>query len=254
MHRGAEQRSSILVSEHPYTSVLLPVSSTVGPALLQSFQDTAAKVFHDAMHSWPLPTPGTLTSISIGPHRIVGRVPLDACLPRSEIELWQAVDAPNRPHIAWAPLCGAYGEICIPRTLQAHYMHLWCLWELMLLGRPLMLFCTSPERASSAVLSLLALITPLPYEPDYRPLLSIHDPQVQDVQVCSCYPPEEPLNSKTKKVECHQHPCNHSHRCTTQTMVEFEVFYHLHASLKELSCMQWKGEVLWGRLGSRQAA
>jgi hypothetical protein len=48
---------------------------------------------------------------------------------------------------------------------------------------PLMVFCSSPQRASSTVLSLVALITPLPYAPDYRPLLSIHDPQVQDVQV-----------------------------------------------------------------------
>lgn len=185
MQRGAEQRSTILVSEHPYTSILLPVSSAVGPALLQSFHDTAAKVFQDSIQSWPVPTPGSLTNVSIGPHRIVGRVPLDACLPHSETQLWQPVDEPNAPYTAWAPLCGAYGEVCIARTLQAHHKHLWSLWEVMLLGDPVMVFCSSPQRASSAVLALLALITPLPYEPDYRPLLSIHDPQVGDVQVCT---------------------------------------------------------------------
>lgn len=185
MHRGAEQRSVVLVSEHPYTSILLPVSCTVGPALLQSFQDTAEKVFRDALHMWPAATPGLLTSVSIGPHRMVGRVPLDACLPKSETQLWQPVDGPSIPNPAWAAQCGVYGEVCIARTLQAHHKQLWSLWEVMLLGQPLMVFCSSPEWASSAVLALLALITPLPYEADYRPLLSIHDPQVQAVQVCS---------------------------------------------------------------------
>ena len=185
MHRGAEQRSIILVSEHPYTSILLPVSSTVGPALLHSFHDTAATLLQASRQSWPAATPGSLTSVIIGPHRVVGRIPLDACLPHAETQLWQPIGAPNTPSAAWAPLCGAYGEVCLARTLQAHHRHLWSLWEVMLLGQPAMVFCSSPQRASTAVLALLALITPLPYEPDYRPLLSIHDPQVADVQVCT---------------------------------------------------------------------
>lgn len=184
MHRGAEQRSIILVSEHPYTSVLLPVSSTVGPALLQSFHDTAATLLQASQQLWPAPAPGTLTSVTIGPHRVVGRVPLDACLPHAETQLWQPTEQPNAPpSAAWAPLSGPFGEVCLARALQAHHKQLCSLWEVMLLGEPVMVFCSSPQRASTAVLALLALITPLPYEPDYRPLLSIHDPQVVDVQV-----------------------------------------------------------------------
>lgn len=183
MVRGAEQRSIVLVSEVPYSAILAPVVRILGPALLRSFSDTAAGIALDACHAWPLPTPGALCNICIGPHRVIGRVPLDACLPASEVERWPPQIAVV-PSVASLPLCGAFSDVCLARTLHALSRHLWHLWELMLVGAPVMVFCSCPESACRAVGALLALITPLPYEPDYRPLLSIHDPQVSDVQAC----------------------------------------------------------------------
>jgi hypothetical protein len=186
MLRGAEQRSIVLVSEMPYSAVLAPLTCVVGPALLRSFHEIAPGIHEDACTCWPHPAPGSLCNISVGPHRVLGRVPLDACIAASEVSLWpEILSVPLPP--ASLPLCGVFGEVCLARTLHSLHRHLWTLWEIMLLGVPLMVFCSSPERAAIAVQALLALVSPLPYSPDYRPVLSIHDPQVPDVQVRGCH-------------------------------------------------------------------
>lgn len=59
---------------------------------------------------------------------------------------------------------------------------LWHLWEIMLMAQPLMVCARTPGDASTVVGCLVSLITPLPYAADFRPLLSIHDAQLKDVQ------------------------------------------------------------------------
>lgn len=59
---------------------------------------------------------------------------------------------------------------------------LWPLWEIMVMGLPIMVCARAPQDACSTVGALLSLITPLPYAADFRPILTIHDPQLRDVQ------------------------------------------------------------------------
>ncbi|KAG2489782.1 hypothetical protein HYH03_011732 [Edaphochlamys debaryana] len=73
------------------------------------------------------------------------------------------------------PVQGAFHEMDVFTPLSGHLPRLWHLWEMTLLGRPLLLMAPSPGEASSAVAALISLIAPLPYAPDFRPYYGIHD-------------------------------------------------------------------------------
>ncbi|CAI5529250.1 unnamed protein product [Closterium sp. Naga37s-1] len=53
---------------------------------------------------------------------------------------------------------------------------LWVLWELLLLGEPLLVIAPTPAQCSEAVAALVGLIAPLPCSQDFRPYFTIHDP------------------------------------------------------------------------------
>lgn len=58
----------------------------------------------------------------------------------------------------------------------------WSLWEIMLLGEPLLIVADDTSLCSKVVLALIALIAPLKYTGDFRPLLSIFDPDFEIFQ------------------------------------------------------------------------
>lgn len=69
----------------------------------------------------------------------------------------------------------AFCEVDVYSPLQAHVNRLWTLWELVLLAQPLMIVGLSPCDTCQAIAALISLIGPLPYRPDFRPFLTIHD-------------------------------------------------------------------------------
>lgn len=52
---------------------------------------------------------------------------------------------------------------------------IWLLWELVLLGQPILVLSPEPGLSSDAVLALASLISPLEYKGDFRPFFTIHD-------------------------------------------------------------------------------
>mmetsp|Transcript_2771 Transcript_2771/g.2604 ORF Transcript_2771/g.2604 Transcript_2771/m.2604 type:complete len:88 (+) Transcript_2771:1122-1385(+) len=57
---------------------------------------------------------------------------------------------------------------------------LWSLWELVISETPLLIVADDPTECSHAVLILLSLISPLKTQADYRPYLTIYDPDTKD--------------------------------------------------------------------------
>ena len=53
-------------------------------------------------------------------------------------------------------------------TFQAHLPHLWQLWEMLLLGQPLLLVGLNPGDCSAATAAAVSLIAPLPFQHDFR--------------------------------------------------------------------------------------
>ena len=78
-----------------------------------------------------------------------------------------------------------FGDLDITEPFHAQLASLWPLWEVLLLGKPLMVFAQRPRECTIAVAALVSLISPLPYMPDFRPMLSIHDDDVHSMLVCA---------------------------------------------------------------------
>lgn len=59
---------------------------------------------------------------------------------------------------------------------------LWTLWELVLLGEPLLVLGSSPPLVAQAVLALTSLVWPLTYAGDFRPFFNIHSDAFRAMQ------------------------------------------------------------------------
>ncbi|KAI7949995.1 hypothetical protein MJO28_008816 [Puccinia striiformis f. sp. tritici] len=53
---------------------------------------------------------------------------------------------------------------------------LWLLWEILILAEPLVVFGNTPDIVSDTVLHLKNLIRPIPFHANWRPYITIHDP------------------------------------------------------------------------------
>ncbi|PLW54862.1 hypothetical protein PCANC_05710 [Puccinia coronata f. sp. avenae] len=53
---------------------------------------------------------------------------------------------------------------------------LWLLWEILILAEPLVVFGATPDIVSNTVLHLKNLIRPIPFHANWRPYITIHDP------------------------------------------------------------------------------
>lgn len=69
------------------------------------------------------------------------------------------------------------------RALHAYRDRLWVLWEAVLLNRPIAVFADHPTSVSMIVLALTQLIAPLEYCGEWRPYLTIQDPDNHGLMV-----------------------------------------------------------------------
>ncbi|KAI8449189.1 hypothetical protein BY996DRAFT_7507201 [Phakopsora pachyrhizi] len=58
---------------------------------------------------------------------------------------------------------------------------IWLLWEILVLGEPLIVFGNSPDLVSETIIHLKNLIKPIPFRGDWRPYITIHDPDFQNL-------------------------------------------------------------------------
>ena len=58
---------------------------------------------------------------------------------------------------------------------------LWHLWELVITGQPVMVFAPTPSLCSQTVLGLVSMISPVGFHGDFRPFLTIYDPDFKDI-------------------------------------------------------------------------
>jgi hypothetical protein len=227
--RGAEQRSAVLVSRFPYSSLLRPLAALAGASLLSYFAAVAPQLLHDSTHAWPAIRPGRLLRVAVGSQCITAAIPADSCLPdvppadsaaaeasaslsrqvstRASLpglRRTESVPMPNpaSPDSALAratsaslslsgelseavarSILGAFCDVDVAEPFQGQLKSLWPLWEVVLLGKPLLVFAAAPWECCAGVVALLALLTPLPFAADFRPVLSIHDPLVQQIVV-----------------------------------------------------------------------
>jgi hypothetical protein len=71
---------------------------------------------------------------------------------------------------------------------------IWLLWELVLVGEPIVILGSSPPQCSGAVMSLMELICPLAYGGNARPYFTIQDKDFNEIL-------EAPVTSERKRID-----------------------------------------------------
>ncbi|KAI0565874.1 alpha/beta-hydrolase [Gracilaria domingensis] len=68
-----------------------------------------------------------------------------------------------------------FHEVNLAYALQGVYEKLWSIWELVVIGEPLLVLGATPSECASAVLCIIGIIHPLPFVGDWRPYYCIQD-------------------------------------------------------------------------------
>uniref|UniRef100_A0A7N5ZUT2 UDENN domain-containing protein n=1 Tax=Anabas testudineus TaxID=64144 RepID=A0A7N5ZUT2_ANATE len=80
-------------------------------------------------------------------------------------------------------------ELDLFKCFQSVLIHLQMLWELMLLGEPVVVMAPSPTVSSEIVLALVSSISPLKFCCDFRPYFTIHDSEFREYTTRTQAPP-----------------------------------------------------------------
>ncbi|XP_049617478.1 protein DENND6B isoform X3 [Syngnathus scovelli] len=80
-------------------------------------------------------------------------------------------------------------ETRLRRCFQSVLIHLQMLWELALLGEPVVVMAPSPAVSSEMVLALVSSIAPLKFCCDFRPYFTVHDSEFREYTTRTQAPP-----------------------------------------------------------------
>lgn len=177
LKRGGEQKSVVILSHNPFSGVFRPLLQIMGPL----YFDIGKKALdHIAAYvsTWPAPVPGKLMELPIGNAMLKVNLPPAHSLPleNGTIEESASSIAPFPPTNQSVPQ-GLFHDSDIFGTFRGILMQLWVLWELLLIGEPILIIGPTPPQCSEAVASLVSLVAPLLFSVDFRPYFTIHDPE-----------------------------------------------------------------------------
>lgn len=172
--RGYNQRSLVLITHlSDYAGLFSTLISRLGPLYASQGPTLLEAAVHN-MARWPDPTVGTIPELPfLGQvHTFAIPLPNQAQLlePRSQTKSClhgEILAAPPLTYLS-SILFGNQGHMSISS--------IWLLWEILILAEPLVVFGSSPDLVSEAVTHLRNLIRPIPFQGDWRPYITIHDP------------------------------------------------------------------------------
>ncbi|EOY20935.1 hypothetical protein QUC31_007106 [Theobroma cacao] len=193
LKRGGEQKSVVILSHGPYSSVFRPLLQIMGP-LYFDIGKKAIEHIAGYVSLWPTPVPGKLMELPIGNAMLKVNLPPAHSLPlESGIAYEESASsmAPFLPNNQSVPQ-GLFHDSDLFGTFKGLLLQLWLLWELLLIGEPILVIAPTPPQCCEAVASLVSLVAPLLYSVDFRPYFTIHDPefaQLNSLQEGDKYPP-----------------------------------------------------------------
>ncbi|XBI70681.1 hypothetical protein VPH35_065100 [Triticum aestivum] len=117
--------------------------------------------------AWPAPSPGCPMELPIGSAALRVHLPPAADDPGPPPAL-----LPANPSVPY----GLFHDADLFAAFRGLLLHLWTLWELMVVGEPILVVAPSPPQCSEAVAGLVSLVAPILYSVDFRPYFTIHDP------------------------------------------------------------------------------
>ncbi|KAG8576624.1 hypothetical protein GDO81_009912 [Engystomops pustulosus] len=181
--RGYFQKSLVLLSSLPYTNLFHTLLQLIAPEYFNKLEPCLEAVCNQ-IDRWPFPEPGHLLSLPI-----MGLV-LQVKIP-SQTDVIETNVATDHPKDRLDPPChiSSIHELDLFRSLQSVLMNLQLLWELVLLGEPLVIMAPSPTISSELVLALTGCISPLKFCSDFRPYFTIHDSEFKEYTTKTQAPP-----------------------------------------------------------------
>ncbi|XP_063267644.1 protein DENND6A isoform X4 [Prinia subflava] len=134
---------------------------------------------------WPPPVPGKVLQLPIMGVILKLRIPTYRDKPgtRPIVQNMHQADA----QISMA--LPTVHEVDLFRCFFPVFFHIQMLWELVLLGEPLVVMAPSPAESSETVLALVSCISPLKYCSDFRPYFTIHDSEFKEYTTRTQAPP-----------------------------------------------------------------
>lgn len=193
LKRGGEQKSVVILSHSPYSSVFRPLLQIMGPL----FFDIGKKALDNVaayVSKWPAPLPGQLMDLPIGNATLKVNLPPAHSLPLDgEVSFEESASslAPLLPNNQSVPQ-GLFHDSDLFGTFKGLLLQLWVLWELLLIGEPILIIAPTPPQCCEAIASLVSLVAPLLLSVDFRPYFTIHDPafaHLNSLQEGDAFPP-----------------------------------------------------------------
>ncbi|KAK9106576.1 hypothetical protein Syun_022587 [Stephania yunnanensis] len=178
LKRGGEQKSVVILSLNPYSSVFKPLLQILGPL----YFDIGKRAFEhvaSCVSMWPAPVLGRSVDLPIGNASLKVSLPPAHCLELDSgllpvDELVVSSMAPVLPNNQSVPQ-GLFHDADIFGSFRGLLLELWLLWELLLIGEPILIIAPTPPQCCEAVASVVSLVAPLLCSVDFRPYFTIHD-------------------------------------------------------------------------------
>ncbi|CAO3622313.1 unnamed protein product [Cunninghamella echinulata] len=170
IRRGYFQKSLVLISQHPFVGLFSRIVSILGPAFFDAGQPMLEAAVMNIIqwnepkldgHILDLPFLGHLLEVEL-PQPLKPQLLETSSFDMNKMQ-------PDLHIMASLPVGGLYAHF------KDIVKDLWLLWELVLLGEPIVIIAPDPNICSEAVISLIDLINPIPYCGDFRPYFTIQD-------------------------------------------------------------------------------
>ncbi|XP_044082504.1 protein DENND6B isoform X5 [Neovison vison] len=184
VQRGYFQKSLVLVSRLPFVRLFQALLSLIAPEYFSKPAPCLEAVCSE-IDEWPAPVPGQTLNLPV--MGVVLQVHIPSRVDKPEY-------SPPKPcsheNLLPAPvILTSVHELDLFRCFQPVLTHVQTLWELMLLGEPLVVLAPSPAMSSELVLALISCLQPLKFCCDYRPYFTIHDSEFKEFTTRTQAPP-----------------------------------------------------------------
>lgn len=200
IHRGYFQKSIVLISGYPFVQLYEELIRILGPMFFE-FGTSVLEVACKNIADWP--SPFELYSGHDSPYPQLFELPfmgsvlhfaLDVSIESPFAKLFiPNGSADNHPKLIRSQsasgirrlstlrrngydIVGCFRFINVYKQFREVVGNLWCLWELALVGEPILVIAPDTVSCSHAVLGILSLISPIPYKGDFRPYFTVSDP------------------------------------------------------------------------------
>ncbi|XP_039319135.1 protein DENND6B isoform X3 [Saimiri boliviensis] len=182
--RGYFQKSLVLVSRLPFVRLFQALLSLIAPEYFDKLAPCLEAVCSE-IDQWPVPLPGQTLNLPV--MGVVVQVHIPARVDKSESSPLKQCDQEN---LLPAPMVlPSVHELDLFRCFRPVLTHVQTLWELMLLGEPLLVLAPSPDVSSEMVLALTSCLQPLRFCCDFRPYFTIHDSEFKEFTTRTQAPP-----------------------------------------------------------------